>query len=82
MEEVIVARPKKVSLEEVDDAILARYLALVENASAEDLAHLLESWAKYISARKNSDVFDKGETDEERTEREQREVLEGVLKGE
>ena len=52
-----------VTLEQVDDAILRRYLNLVESANPEDLAKLLESWAKYISARRNSDVFEKGETE-------------------
>lgn len=58
-----------VTLEQVDDAILRRYLDLVENANPEDMAKLLESWAKYISARRNSDVFEKGETEEEKMER-------------
>lgn len=58
-----------VTLEQVDDAILRRYLDLVETANPEDMAKLLESWAKYISARRNSDVFEKGETEEEKMER-------------
>lgn len=70
------------TVEQVDNAILQRYLNLVESANAEDLAKLLESWAKYISARKNSDVFEKGETPEERLEREQREMFGNILKGE
>lgn len=70
------------TVKQVDDAILRRYLSLVENASAEDLAKLLESWAKYIAARKNSDVFGKEETVEERIEREQRETFSNALKGE
>lgn len=58
------------SIEKVDDAILRRYLELVENANPEDMAKLLESWAKYIAARRNSDVFSKEETEEEKMERE------------
>ena len=57
------------SIEKVDDAILRRYLELVENANPEDMAKLLESWAKYIAARRNSDVFSKEETEEEKMER-------------
>lgn len=64
-----------VTLEQVDDAILRRYLNLVENANPEDLAKLLESWAKYISARRNSDVFEKGETEEEKMERKTKETI-------
>lgn len=68
-----------VTLEQVDDAILRRYLDLVENASPEDMAKLLESWAKYIAARRNSDVFEKGETEEEKAERKTRETIAEAL---
>lgn len=64
-----------VTLEQVDDAILRRYLDLVENANPEDMAKLLESWAKYISARRNSDVFERGETEEEKMERKTKETI-------
>lgn len=64
-----------VTLEQVDDAILRHYLDLVENANPEDMAKLLESWAKYISARRNSDVFEKGETEEEKMERQTKETI-------
>lgn len=70
-----------VTLEQVDDAILRRYLDLVESANSEDLARLLESWAKYISARRNSDVFEKGETAEERMERETASAIREALNG-
>lgn len=68
-----------VTLEQVDDAILRRYLDLVENANPEDMAKLLESWAKYISARRNSDVFEKGETEEERMERKTKDAIQEAL---
>lgn len=68
-----------VTLEQVDDAILRRYLSLVENAEAEDLAKLLESWAKYIAARRNSDVFEKGESEEEKMERQTKETIKEAL---
>lgn len=70
-----------VTLEQVDDAILRRYLDLVENANPEDMAKLLESWAKYISARRNSDVFEKGETEEERVERQTKETIMEAMRG-
>ena len=63
------------TIDQVDNAILRRYLELVETANPEDLAKLLESWAKYIAARRNSDVFEKGETAEERKERENKETI-------
>lgn len=68
-----------VTLDQVDDAILRRYLDLVENANPEDMAKLLESWAKYISARRNSDVFEKQETAEERVERLSKEAIERAM---
>lgn len=68
-----------VTLEQVDDAILRRYLNLVETANPEDLAKLLESWAKYISARRNSDVFEKGETEEEKMERKTKDAIQEAL---
>jgi len=69
-----------VTLEQVDDAILRRYLDLVENANPEDMAKLLESWAKYISARRNSDVFEKGETEEEKMARQTKETIMEAMK--
>lgn len=68
-----------VTLEQVDDAILRRYLDLVETASPEDMAKLLESWAKYIAARRNSDVFAKEETEAERVERESAQAIKEAL---
>lgn len=69
------------TVKQVDDAILARYLELVEKANPDDLAKLLDSWAKYISARKNSDVFEKGETEAERKEREDMETVREAMLG-
>ena len=63
------------TVKQVDDAILRRYLELVEDANPEDLSKLLDSWAKYISARKNSDVFEREETAEEKRERETQETI-------
>lgn len=71
-----------VTLEQVDDAILRRYLELVETANPEDLAKLLDSWSKYIAARRNSDVFEKQETAEERAERLNAEAIAKAMGGE
>lgn len=70
-----------VKVEQVDDAILRRYLELVETANPEDMAKLLDSWAKYIAARKNSDVFEKGESDSERQERLNNEAIKEAMRG-
>lgn len=69
------------TVEEVDDHLLRRFDDLVQDANAEDMARLLESWSKYISARKNSDVFGKMETPEEKQQREVAEILEGEING-
>lgn len=69
------------TVEEVDDHLLSKFDDLVQDANAEDMARLLESWSKYISARKNSDVFGKMETQEERQQREAADVLEAEING-
>lgn len=70
------------TVKQVDDAILKRYLELVEAANPEDLSKLLDSWAKYISARRNSDVFPQEETPERRAERETQEAIAKAMGGE
>jgi len=69
------------TVEEVDNHLLSKFDDLVQDANAEDMARLLESWSKYISARKNSDVFGKMETQEEKQQREVSEILEGEING-
>lgn len=69
------------TIEEVDDHLLKRFDDLVQDANAEDMARLLESWAKYVSARKNNDAFGKTETAEERQQREVADVLEAEING-
>ena len=69
------------TVDQVDNAIRQRYLELVETANPEDLAKLLESWAKYLAARRNSDVFAREETAEERREREAQETIMEALRG-
>lgn len=78
LEGKVVDATGSVSVEEVDEAILRRYLDLVEEANPEDLARLLDSWAKYIAARRNSDVFEK-ETKEEKAERQTRETIQDIM---
>ena len=72
---------KTPTVEEVDYNLLRRFNELVRDANAEDMARLLESWSKYIAARKNSDVFGKMETPEERQAREVADVLEAEING-
>lgn len=67
------------TVEEVDDHLLKRFDDLVHEANAEDMAKLLDSWSKYVSARRNNDAFGKAETAEEKTARETAEILEAEI---
>ena len=64
------------TVEEVDDHLLKRFDELVQVANSEDMSKLLDSWSKYVSARRNNDAFGKAETAEEKTARETAEILE------
>lgn len=67
------------TIEEVDNNLLKRFNELVEGASAEDMSNLLESWAKYISARRNNDILQQLSA-EEKVEKETTAILEGLVK--
>lgn len=69
------------TMEEVDNHLLQRFDQLVQGANAEDMARLLDSWSKYVAARRNNDAFGKGETLEEKTARETADILEAELNG-
>lgn len=78
----VIGTHSHATVDRVDEAIRQRYLDLVEEANPEDLAKLLDSWSKYIAARKNSDVFEREETAEERAEREAQEAIARAMGGE
>lgn len=67
------------TVDQVDDNLLRRFNELVEGANAEDMAKLLESWSKYLSARRNNDLLTH-ESADEKAERETAEILEGLVK--
>lgn len=67
------------TVDQVDDNLLRRFNELVEGANAEDMAKLLESWAKYLSARRNNDLLVR-ESAEEKAEKETTAILEGLVK--
>lgn len=67
------------TIEEVDNNLLKRFNELVEGANPEDLARLLESWSKYISARRNNDILQQISA-EEKTAKETTAILEGLVK--
>lgn len=78
----VIGTHNHATVDRVDEAIRQRYLDLVEEANPEDLAKLLDSWSKYIAARKNSDVFEREETAEERIEREAQAAIAKAMGGE
>lgn len=71
-----------VTLEEVNENLLKRLNDLIEGAEPDQILDITEAVAKLNSSRKNSDQFNRPETPEERTEREQREMFGSVLSGE
>lgn len=70
---------KTPTVEEVDYHMLRRFDELVQDANPEDLAKLLDSWSKYISARRNNDAIPQQETVEEKQARETADILEAEI---
>lgn len=83
-EEVIEAKLKDTSLETVNRHMLDKLDELIQSIDAKsnpDMVKVLtESVAKLNSSFKGNDIFAPQETPEQRAEREQKEVLEGMLK--
>lgn len=83
-EEVIEAKLKDTSLETVNRHMLDKLDELIQSIDAKsnpDMVKVLtESVAKLNSSFKGNEIFAPQETPEQRAEREQKEVLEGMLK--
>lgn len=81
--EVIEAKLKDTSLETVNRHMLDKLDELIQSIDAKsnpDMVKVLtESVAKLNSSFKGNDIFAPQETPEQRAEREQKEVLEGML---
>ena len=71
-----------VTLEEVNENLLKRLNELIKDAEPEQILDITEAVAKLNASRRNSDQFNRPETSEEKTEREQREMFGAVLSGE
>lgn len=84
--EVIEARVESTSLETVNRHMLNKLDELIESVDAKTNPELVkvltESVAKLNSSFKGNNIFAPQETNEQRREREQREILEGVMSGE
>ena len=83
--EVYEAKLQEASLESVNRHMLNKLDELIESIDAksnpEMVKVLTESVAKLNTSFKGNDIFAPQETPEEKAAREQKEVLEGVLKG-
>lgn len=83
--EIYEAQPNDASLETVNRHMLNKLDELIESVDAKSNPELVkvltESVAKLNASFKGNDIFAPQETPEQRTAREQKEVLEGVLKG-
>lgn len=80
-EEIIVAKPKKITLSEVNERLLDKLYNLIENASAEEILQITDSVAKLNSSYKGNDKFGGEESESERLDREQLNTLGQILSG-
>lgn len=68
-----------VTLDDLNDNLIARLNALVDSAGAEDILAITEAVAKLNASRRNSDQFVKPRTEEEKLEEERAAVLGEVI---
>lgn len=69
-----------VTLDEVNNHLLERLNALIDDANGEDLLRVTEAIAKLNTSRRNSDQFTKPDTAEARAERDAVEALTIAMK--
>lgn len=69
------------TLDEVNSNLLCRLNALIDQADGDELLRLTEVVAKLNASWKNNDQFGRPESEEERKDREQREIFGSVLEG-
>ena len=82
MSQVLIAKEKEVTLKEVNEKLLKRLNELIDDAGAEDILQITESIAKLNSSYKGNTQFGEPLTEEEKLEKEQRDLLGGILTGE
>lgn len=68
-----------VTLDDLNDNLIARLNELVNAAGAEDILAITEAVAKLNASRRNSDQFVKPQTEEEKLEAERAAVLGEVI---
>lgn len=70
-----------VTLDELNDNLIARLNELVDRADAEEILSITEAVAKLNASRRNSDQFTRPQTEEERLKAEQAAVLKEAITG-
>jgi len=70
-----------VTLDELNDNLIAKLNELVESAQAEEILAITEAIAKLNASRRNSDQFARPQSEEERLEAERAAVLGEVING-
>lgn len=70
------------TLSQVNEKLLSRLFELIDSADSEEILRITESVAKLNSSYKGNDQFGQPLSDDERAERENQEVLTGILTGE
>ncbi len=68
-----------VTLDELNDNLIARLNELVNNADAADILSITEAVAKLNASRRNSDQFARPQSEEEKSEAERAAVLGEVI---
>ena len=78
--EIIEAKPRKSpSLSKVNEKLLRRLDDLIENAGTDDLVKITEAIAKLNSSYKSNNQFGDPISDEERMERERKDLLSNIM---
>jgi len=70
-----------VTLDELNDNLIARLNELVNNADAEEILSITEAVSKLNASRRNSDQFAKPQTEDEKLEAERAAVLGEIIGG-
>lgn len=71
----------QVTLDELNDNLIARLNELVDNADTGDILPLTEAIAKLNASRRNSDQFAKPQSNDEKSEMERAAVLGEIIGG-
>lgn len=78
--EIIEAKPRKSpSLSEVNEKLLRRLDDLIEQANTDELLKITEAIAKLNSSYKSNNQFGDPVSDEERMERERKDLLSNIM---